>query len=72
MAKVYAGDLVKWMEPFDYDYHYGTVVSMDGVTVTVRGTNFYAGKELHVHLKYIRRVKPGEMRAGHGRSQKYH
>lgn len=57
------GERVRWMEPLDNDYSYGTILKIENNIATVSGTGYYVGKELHIHLKHIRRVKLEEKRA---------
>ena len=67
MVKV--GDLVKWRNPLDEDYSYGTVLEVKKNLVVVQGSGYYKGVVSEVYLKYIRKVKKGGK--GFGGSKKH-
>lgn len=68
MVKV--GELVKWRNPLDEDYSYGTVLEVRKNIVIVQGSGYYKGTVSVVHLKHIRKVKRGGK--GFGGSKKHH
>lgn len=67
MIKV--GARIKWRSPLDADYSYGTVTEIDNGRAIVRGTGYYKGVLMRVHLRYIEKLDTGGKKGG--RSKKY-
>lgn len=61
------GEMVRWMEPLDHEYSYGTILSIEHGIATLSGTNYYYGKELHVHIRYLEHLERGRR---HGSGEK--
>lgn len=53
------GDLVKWCEPLDADYSYGTISELNGKFAVVRGSGYHAGSVASVHISYIQKIQKG-------------
>ena len=51
MVKV--GDEVRWRNPLDADYSYGTIISLYKGKATVKETGYYHGVISEVYLRYI-------------------
>ena len=49
------GDRVKWRNPLDADYSYGTIVEISGSYAKVEGTAYYTGIIMDVHLGCMER-----------------
>jgi hypothetical protein len=65
-----AGELVRWMEPIDEDYSYGTIVGINGSYARIRGLGYYHGTFLEVYVGYIRKVQGGDCYGGSKKSGK--
>ena len=63
------GELVRWLNPLDADYSYGTIVSIKGSIATVLGSGYYVGVITDIPLRYIEKPKKGGQ--GCGSSKKY-
>lgn len=64
------GELVKFRNPLDADYSYGTIVEIDSRSVaTILGSGYYTGVTTAVHLRYIEKAKRGGN--GYGGGKKY-
>lgn len=64
------GDLVRWREPIDEDYSYGTIVDIQGKTAIVREAGYYAGNTKMLNSRFIEKVKRGGK--GYGCSKKHY
>ena len=64
-----AGELVKYRNPLDADYSYGTVVEINRNVATILGSEYYTGVTTAVHLRYVEKAKRGGN--GYGGSKKY-
>jgi hypothetical protein len=62
------GEVVRWMEPLDHEYSYGTILSIKNNVATLAGTGYYTGRRLYVHLRYIEHLERG---LRHGSGKKY-
>lgn len=67
MARV--GDYVRWCNPLDADYSYGTLLKIKKSIATVKCSGYYSGIIVEVHMRYIERVTRGGK--GFGNSKKY-
>ena len=64
-----AGELIKWRNPLDADYSYGTILEIKSSTAIVVGSGYYTGAITEVHLRYIEKAEKGGK--GFGNSKKY-
>lgn len=65
-----AGDLVKWIEPIEAEYSYGTVVAVNGNYVKIKGQGYYHGTYFEVFIGHIRKVHGGKQYGGSKKSGK--
>ena len=63
------GELVRWRNPLDADYSYGTVQEIKGMYAIVLGSGYYTGVTTEVHLRCIERAGKGGRY--YGGSKKY-
>lgn len=67
------GDRIRWQSPLDEDYSYGIVLEVNKNSATVRGSGYYAGTLIDVHLRNIEKLETGGNSVGSGskRNSKY-
>ena len=63
------GELVRWRNPLDADYSYGTIQEIKGNFVIVNGSGYYTGVATEVHIRYIEKARKGGR--GYGGSKKH-
>jgi hypothetical protein len=65
------GEVIKWRTPLEPMYSYGTILRIERDIVTVREMGYYQGRITGVYLRYIRKIKKGEVSTDGGSSKKY-
>ena len=64
------GELVRWRNPLDADYSYGTIQEIkEGNYFLIAGSGYYTGVTTEVHIRYI--DKAGKGGKGYGGSKKH-
>lgn len=63
------GEIVKWRDPLDEDYSYGTVLRIKKSVAVVLCSGYYAGIITEMPIKNIEKLERGGKRCGN--SKKY-
>lgn len=61
------GELVRWRNPLDEDYSYGTLLERKGGWATILGSGYYTGITINVHIRYIEKARKGGKGFGSGK-----
>lgn len=63
------GERIRWRDPLDADYSYGTILKIHNSYATVIGSGYYIGVVINVKLRHMEKIEKGGK--GFGSSKKF-